>query len=856
MELYGSELSQPFNILENTFWWWEGIVAPRNFWSTNSQEEGLSSVQQLENWGKRVKVRIQGVHPPSKKILPDDKLPWAEMRMGSVGSGHKGTGLAIGVTQGTRVYGIWENPLTKSGPIILGTLANNEDTPLPKEQPISDGFASYSGYRPEDTVSGRDMPLSQGQPRESILNPNIWGLSDKWMMDEPAFGIASPTDCEKIPLGSITKSMRALIQNIEKAQNQMQLWENAAQGWVSQKQEWIRLKVQKATEFISKGLKSVFKEIRKATEEQINKKVKKVYELINPPDRDKAKLGHDALMELITCLFNKITGNLKYLIGNFLGKMLDRYINVPACAVQNFVASLIGNTLGAVSKTIDKAISSVSSLIGGAFSLADSILNLIKAIAGFFACEEDQECPETTEWSIFDGAKPKLSFDLDSILNGAKQVANQAKGVIDDGRDLIDTASAAVDFSNLINTAVNSANSCNIGPIFCGPPTVTFWGGGGSGAKGNAIISASGDLLGVDLIAGGTGYTKAPFVTIEDSCGKGSGANAIAIMRKEPRGSTGGGTDDGTDDGTGGGTDDGTGAGDSGITTTTNLSNNNIADNVISTSGVSGDSIGGINYTGEETYTVIAVVIEDSGSGYLASPNGDVGGDGRVWAPKDNTIIKTEDGRWEQYLPGAALPERDGDLIITPEDKLVLNGSGSENLIGPGNNVASGTGQGYNDLPDNLTYDEEVAAIKGITSIPGTGVNGSTDFNSFPTINVGSYPTKLYLCDVYIKNRGINYSPGDKVVIEPNFGAEIEVEYGPFGVVDRLKIVNSGSGFTETPIIYIQSETGYNAKLYPIFCVSSVGDGDSDGLGSDQRELTDDEKEGLITVVDCVGKFN
>lgn len=202
------------------------------------------------------------------------------------------------------------------------------------------------------------------------------------------------------------------------------------------------------------------------------------------------------------------------------------------------------------------------------------------------------------------------------------------------------------------------------------------------------------------------------------------------------------------------------------------------------------------------------------------------------------------------------MPERDGDLIITPEDKLVLNGSGSENLIGPGNNVASGTGQGYNDLPDNLTYDEEVAAIKGITSIPGTGVNGSTDFNSFPTINVGSYPTKLYLCDVYIKNRGINYSPGDKVVIEPNFGAEIEVEYGPFGVVDKLKIVNSGSGFTETPIIYIQSETGYNAKLYPIFCVSSVGDGDSDGLGSDQRELTDDEKEGLITVVDCVGKFN
>jgi len=201
------------------------------------------------------------------------------------------------------------------------------------------------------------------------------------------------------------------------------------------------------------------------------------------------------------------------------------------------------------------------------------------------------------------------------------------------------------------------------------------------------------------------------------------------------------------------------------------------------------------------------------------------------------------------------LPQRDGDLVISPIDKVILNGSGSGTLIGPGNNTTPGTNQGYNDLPGGLSYDEEVSTIRGTTSIPGTGINGSTDFNAFPTINVGSYPTKLYLCDIYIKNRGVNYSPGDKVVIEPNFGAEVEVVFGQFGVVNSLKITNSGSGFTETPIIYIQSDTGYNAQLYPIFCVSSVGDGDIDGLGSDQRELTDEEKKGLITVVDCVGKF-
>lgn len=820
---------ESYNILSDAnFWWWEGIVAPRKFWSTNSQETGIESPKELENWGKRVKVRIQGIHPPSKTILPDDQLPWAEMRMTSVGSGHKGTGLSICLTQGSRVYGIWENPLTKSGPIILGVLGNNEEIDLPKEQPQGDGFAPYSGYTNQDIVAAYDMPLSQGKPLETMFNPNLWGLSDKWMMQENTFGISSPTDCEKVPLNSIMKSMQDLIQKIEKAQNQMGEWQNAAQGWIDKKQEWIRGKIKEATEFITGGLKWLFKEIRKWTEEQINRETKKLYELINPPDRDKAKLGHDALMELITCLFNKLISNLSKMVGNFLGQMLDRYINVPACAVQNFVSSLIGNTLGAISSTIDSIIASVSSLIGGVFSLADSILGLIKSIAGFFACEEDQECPNTKEWNIFEGGKPSASFDINSILDNSKQVAKDAKNIIDQGGDLITTAANAVDFSNLINTAVNAANSCNVGPIFCGPPKVTFWGGGGSGAQGNAIISAAGDLLGVDLISSGTGYTKAPFVTIEDACNKGSGASATAIMKKE---------------------------------------------NNLNRGDFSGQNPT-YNYTGDETYSVVAVVINNPGSGYMSKPDGDIGGDGRVWSPKNNTVIRTEDGRWEQYLPGDELPEREGDLIIRPEDRQIIIGgaiqvtpdtdigevidddNGGQQInqpqilpIGPGGNITPGIGLGYDDIPENISLDDKIGIIRDIVKIPGTGPNGATDFTSFPSINIGSYPILLYLCDLYIKNKGVNYSSDDEVIIEPNFGAKIIPKFDIFGSLDSLEIVNSGNGFTETPRIYIKSETGYNAEIYPLFCISSVGD-DSGGA-----DLTDEDRKKVIIVVDCVGKF-
>lgn len=792
---------KPYNVLEDAiYWWWEGIVAPRENWGTNSQEEGITDSQELENWGKRVKVRIQGVHPGDKSLLPDDQLPWAEVRMGSVGSGHKGTGMSIGVTQGTRVYGVWENPLLKKGPIILGVIGNNDELKLPRQQPSTNGFLPFSGYTDKDLVAGYDIPLIQSLPLETSFNPNLWGGSDKWMMQEYTYGIGSPTECEKVPLNGIMKSMRELIQKIEKVQRQLTEWQSTAQGWLSDKQKWIQGKVKEVTEFITSGIKWLFKEIRKYIEEEINKRTKKLYELINPPDRDKAKKGHDALMELITCLFNKLIANLFKMVGNFLTNMLDRYINVPACAVSNFVADLLGNTLGAISSAVDRIISSVSGLIGGVFSLADSILGLLGAIAGFFACEEDQECPETKEWNIFEGGKPSAVFDIDSIISRAKGIASQAQGVVGSATGLIDTIGSAVDFSGLINSAVSATSGCNVGPVFCAPPTVTFWGGGGGGgATGNVIVSAAGDILGVDIVSQGSGYKKAPFVTIEDNCGKGSGVYATAIITPD------------------GGTDPDTGL---------------------------------------PTYQVVNVAVPDTGSGYIPRPDGDIGGDGRVWSPKENTVIRRPDGVWEQYPPGVQYPVREGDTIITPDDRKIVEGGigedtqvglGRSTQIGPGGGVTPGFG---NDNDSNRPIEEQIASRRGITSIPGTGLNGQTEFDAFPVVNVGSYPTMLYLCDIYIENAGINYSTEDKIVIEPNEGgAELEVVFGPFGVVDSIRIINGGRGFTERPTIYIQSETGYNAILVPVFCISRIGD-------DDVGELTDIQKFNVVSVVDCVGRFD
>lgn len=61
---------------------------------------------------------------------------------------------------------------------------------------------------------------------------------------------------------------------------------------------------------------------------------------------------------------------------------------------------------------------------------------------------------------------------------------------------------------------------------------VSFYGGGGVGAKGNPVIGSDGSLLAIDLDSGGFGYKFAPYVKVDDELDIGSGAVIRAILCK------------------------------------------------------------------------------------------------------------------------------------------------------------------------------------------------------------------------------------------------------------------------------------------------------------------------------------
>ena len=109
------------------------------------------------------------------------------------------------------------------------------------------------------------------------------------------------------------------------------------------------------------------------------------------------------------------------------------------------------------------------------------------------------------------------------------------------------------------------------------------------------------------------------------------------------------------------------------------------------------------------------------------------------------------------------------------------------------------------------------------------------------------YNVVLKLCDTAIVSAGINYSKGDKIIVEPSNGAILEPQFGSAGELLKINIVNTGSGFEEMPTIYIESNTGYNAEILPILCVNRIGD-----IPENEYSIPFGEK--IIKVIDCVGK--
>lgn len=254
-----------------------------------------------------------------------------------------------------------------------------------------------------------------------------------------------------------------------------------------------------------------------------------------------AKKIKDAVVKLITdsifCKFGEIIRGLGQLVSDFLFSLIGNLINAPFCAAEQFANSLINNIGNRIDKALEPILNQINSILGGVGRIAGSIFEAIDFILGFesFLCSAGPECPELksfrTSWW---GGPPQEAADrFQNFLGGLNLSSGETSDLLNQFDRWVGDFGIFKGSGNEIDSQVSTLVSqfeCNTGAFACGPPQVQIFGGGGVGAVGKAIVNQIGQVVGVDLLNRGVGYTSPPYVSFVDNCGNGNYASGYAVL--------------------------------------------------------------------------------------------------------------------------------------------------------------------------------------------------------------------------------------------------------------------------------------------------------------------------------------
>ena len=793
------------------FIWWIGQVVDQTKWAGNLPKTPTSFLRQQKGFDFRYKVRIMGYHTASPEDLSDDELPWASVMLPVTAGASGGARQTPQLRQGNFVYGFFLDGEDAQMPIIMGVIGYNQYTAILKDIPEGGGFAPFSGYTVKDTVPRDSLGTTQEEGTAAadgvdITNTYFTGKTNNKEVMESLVSLIGRKDgaskeqyvneskpkiiptiskCEPSPVVGIQREMKNMIAEVQRIKKTANDWETKVSTKIDNIEKEIAKVKDNATKAIAGDVKRITAEIQKNALKKVNDAFSESYNEVFPTELPQLKVEVEIANDELACLFKNIMKNLTGMVGGFLDQVTDKFINTPPCASENFLGSLLGKISGLIDSAISSVMAPIKGLLAGmgaATSAIDDVMGFATDALSFLTCEEDPRCSEVKEWNSISGAEKSATLDLFSIVNKAKEsaslVQNAVEGVTNIGSALSDIAKNA-DFSDALKPG------CNTGPVNCGPPTVEFIGGGGSGATGNVIVSALTTVMGVDIITPGGNYIGPPRLKFSDSCNKGKGAVGRAVMGQVPvqvrvpvqvsvpvQVTTT--LPDGTTT---------TGPDPNGATTLVPDPN------------------------GKTTLGVAQIIMDDTGIDYLPAPDGSQGGDGRTWADADETTIRRADGTYDTpYKPGTVIPVSIGDEVTNP--------GGVVDLI-----TETGT----------ITARPPVDKSKG---------------GPFPSLGSGDYPVVLEIEDINVLDPGFGYDPNDKVVV--GNGAELKIEVDSLGSVTKVDVLNGGIGFTEDPDVYIDSNSGYNAKLMPVFKVNRVGEDIAPETVSTGA---------VLSVIDCVGKF-
>ena len=282
--------------------------------------------------------------------------------------------------------------------------------------------------------------------------------------------------------------------------------------------------IRSSSQIIGAVLKTLINRLRDFLLDKIRRGIEDLIDIILPTIAKAIKnTVIQAVVDNIFCAFKDVVKGLANLVTDFLFELIGKIVNVPFCAAQQFTNALVNNIAAIVDKSIGPILDQINDVLGGITRIVGNVFQALDYILGFeaFLCAKPN-CPEIKKFkaSPWGGPTQAQIDDFAGFLAplGGRQTPT-AEGLIGSATDFIDGIEIfGQPLGDSAGKIPSNVTNCDVSAFKCGPPSIQIFGGGGAGAVAEAIVDNAGRTIGVNLINGGSGYTRPPFVSFVDSC--------------------------------------------------------------------------------------------------------------------------------------------------------------------------------------------------------------------------------------------------------------------------------------------------------------------------------------------------
>ncbi len=519
--------------------WWIGQVTDpvKGEWDTSLENKQAEDGKDV--YSHRCRVRIVGYHG-CEDDLPDKDLPLAHVLLPPNTATTGGCGDTLQYQGGEVVVGFFFDGADAQQPVIFGTLF--------KQPFIGDKLKTKQFNAKKQTCFVPYTPpkVRQMSGKEKAYEQSPWGagfrifatlvagkvvtssvLGQKQSNEDTNVKIANTTACEDNEISKMTNVLKDFTEKMKVLQDIGNLTVDPLYGGVIDKTSEIKLASIKMHNSMSKLMRRGRSWMIQDTLDKLNLTLKDKTPISLTTSVGLASKG---LTDIMFCNIEKINEQLGDYLEKSLANMLGSILDVPLCAVESFLGDMFGQINNILDTIMGDLFDQLNNIQGGGIGAPSKAfqkgLNFANILTNALECDA-QNCPENTTFTSKGGLAKNLEDSFGSVFGLA-----DLSSLTDPISDLADGLIPDISVSSLSGNALKIPKpDCKTNVLKCGPPRIDFIGGGYDKiASGSAVVNTLGNIIGVAISDGGSGYKEPPLLTFVDGCDNGYGAGGYAVI--------------------------------------------------------------------------------------------------------------------------------------------------------------------------------------------------------------------------------------------------------------------------------------------------------------------------------------